>query len=335
MSGTLFTRCRSQLVGLPRLALLLTLLLPSLLLAAPHDSAPHYSAPHYSAPHFAAPLPAAPLRVVTLSNDSTEALLALGLQPVGATRSLNGNPWYRHIAAQMSGVMVVGLENAPNLELIASLQPDLILGNRQQSARLLSTLERIAPTVLVRDSRKGWQQNFLTFSRALGQEAAAQARLARLQRQILCLRQALQQQPLRRISVLRFNPGQVRLYQLDSFSGELFAALGFSRPPNQNVHAYGVNNFSRERIAELDADRLFYFTYGARRQQSTLQYREAFMSDPAWQQLSVVRHGQVRSLDDVIWNTANGILAAEVALSQIPRLFSLPASEGKTCAATL
>lgn len=276
-------------------------------------------------------MPAAPLRVVTLSNDSTEALLALGLKPVGATRSLNGNPWYRHIAAQMSGVMVVGLENAPNLELIASLQPDLILGNRQQSARLLSTLERIAPTVLVRDSRKRWQQNFLTFSRALGQEA----RLAQLHRQILCLRQALQQQPLRRISVLRFNPGQVRLYQLDSFSGELFAALGFSRPPNQNVHAYGVNNFSRERIAELDADRLFYFTYGARRQQSTLQYREAFMSDPAWQQLSVVRHGQVRSLDDVIWNTANGILAAEVALSQIPSLFSLPASEGKTCAATL
>ena len=50
------------------------------------------------------------LRVVTLSNDSTEALLALGLKPVGATRSLNGQPWYPHIAQQMQGVTVVGLE---------------------------------------------------------------------------------------------------------------------------------------------------------------------------------------------------------------------------------
>lgn len=268
------------------------------------------------------------LRVVTLSNDSTEALLALGLKPVGATRSLNGQPWYPHIAAQMQGVTVVGLENAPNLELIASLQPDLILGSRQQSARLLATLERIAPTVLVRDSRKGWQQNFLIFARALGQEQAGIKRLAEVRARIQCLKQALHQQPLRQVSVLRFNPGQVRLYQLDSFSGELFSALGVTRPASQNVHAYGVNNFSAERIAELEADWLFYFTYGAHRQQSTLLYREAFMSDPAWQQLSVVRHNRVRSLDDVIWNTANGILAAGVALDQIPQLFSLAVPEG-------
>lgn len=279
-----------------------------------------------SAPAYASE--AAAVRVVTLSNDSTEALLALGLKPVGATRSLNGEPWYPHIAHQMQGVTVVGLENAPNLELIASLQPDLILGSRQQSARLRATLERIAPTVLVRDSRKGWQQNFLIFARALGQEQAGLKRLAEVQARIQCLKQALHQQPLRQVSVLRFNPGQVRLYQRDSFSGELFAALGLTRPASQNVHAYGVNNFSRERIAELEADWLFYFTYSARRQQSTLLYREAFMSDPAWQQLSVVRHNRVRSLDDGIWNTANGILAAGVALDQIPQLFSLAVPEG-------
>lgn len=278
---------------------------------------------------------AAPLRVVTLSNDSTEAVLALGLTPVGATRSLNGQPWYRHIASRMQGVRVVGLENAPNLELIASLQPDLILGSRQQAARLLPTLSRIAPTVLVRDSRTGWQQNFLTYSRALGQEAAGRQHLARLQQRIACLRQALQQQPLRRVSVLRFNPGQVRVYQLNSFSGELFAALGLSRPASQNQPGYGINHFSRERIAELDADLLFYFTYGARRQQSTLQYREAFMSDPAWQQLEVVRRGRVISLDDVIWNTANGVLAVAEALDQIPQLFSLPLTQGADCAADM
>lgn len=270
---------------------------------------------------------AAPLRVVTLSSDSTEAMLALGITPVGASRTLEGNPWPPHLQPLLQGVTVVGLEGNPDLELIASLQPDLILGSRQQLARLQGILTLLAPTTLVKDSRMHWQQNFLRYSQAAGRAEQGAQRLAAVQQTIRCLRTELTQQPLRTVSVLRFNPGQVRVYQLDSFSGELLDALGLQRPANQQVHAYGINNFSRERIASLEADLLFYFSYGARRQQSTQQYRAAFMQDPAWQGLSAVRHQQVHALDDTVWNTANGILAAETALRQIPALFSLPDSQ--------
>ncbi len=264
------------------------------------------------------------LRVVTLTNDSTEAMLALGITPVGATRSLVGNPWFPHITDQMTGVTVVGQELNPNIELIASLKPDLILGSKQKLGRLKPILTLIAPTVFVKDNRYQWQQNFLTYAHAVDQAAAGKQYLVCLNTQIDTLKTALAPQPLKRVSVIRFNPGQVRMYQLDSFTGELFAALGLQRPPAQQVHAYGVSNFSRERIQALDADILFYFTYGTRRQQSTLQYRDSFMRDASWQQLHVVRQQQVYSLDDVIWNTANGVLAAELALAQIPALFSLP-----------
>lgn len=265
-----------------------------------------------------------PLRVVTLTNDSSEAMLALGITPVGATRSLLGNPWFPHITNQMTGVTVVGQELNPNIELIASLKPDLILGSKQKLGRLKPILTLIAPTVFVKDNRRHWQQNFLTYARAVDEAAAGKQYLACLNAQIDTLKTALAPQPLKSVSVIRFNPGQVRMYQLDSFTGELFATLGLQRPPAQQVHAYGVSNFSRERIQELDADILFYFTYGTRRQQSTLQYRDSFMRDASWQRLDVVRQQQVHSLDDVIWNTANGVLAAELALAQIPALFSLP-----------
>ena len=265
-----------------------------------------------------------PLRVVTLTNDSTEAMLALGITPVGATRSLVGNPWFPHITNQMTGVTVLGQELNPNIELIASLKPDLILGSGQKLARLKPILTLIAPTVFVKDNRRQWQQNFMTYARAVDEAVAGQQRLDCLNTQINTLKVALVQQPLKSVSVIRFNPGQVRMYQLDSFTGELFAALGLQRPPAQQVHAYGVSNFSRERIHELDADILFYFTDGTRRQQSTLQYRDTFMRDASWQQLNVVHQQQVYSMDDVTWNTANGVLAAEIALAQIPALFSLP-----------
>src|SRR5574339_224502 len=71
-----------------------------------------------------------PERIVILTNEGTEALLALGVKPVGAVQSWTGDPWYEHIADQMKDVEVVGLESQVNVEAIAALQPDLIIGNK-------------------------------------------------------------------------------------------------------------------------------------------------------------------------------------------------------------
>ena len=40
----------------------------------------------------------APEKVVILTNEGTEALLALGVTPVGAVQSWTGDPWYNHIS---------------------------------------------------------------------------------------------------------------------------------------------------------------------------------------------------------------------------------------------
>ena len=46
-------------------------------------------------------VPDAPQKIVVLTNEGTEALLAVGITPVGAVRSWLGNPWYSHIAPLM------------------------------------------------------------------------------------------------------------------------------------------------------------------------------------------------------------------------------------------
>ena len=58
-------------------------------------------------------VPANPSRVVILTNEGTEALLALDIKPVGAVESSYGNPWFDHIRADMDGVTVVGTESQP------------------------------------------------------------------------------------------------------------------------------------------------------------------------------------------------------------------------------
>src|SRR5688572_14716631 len=68
-----------------------------------------------------------PERVVILTNEGTEALLALGVTPVGAVKSFTGDPWYDHIADQLKDTQVVGVESEVNVEAIAALKPDLII----------------------------------------------------------------------------------------------------------------------------------------------------------------------------------------------------------------
>lgn len=63
-----------------------------------------------------------PERVVILTNEGTEALLELGVTPVGAVQSWTGDPWYDHIADEMIDTKVVGLESEVNVEAIGALQ---------------------------------------------------------------------------------------------------------------------------------------------------------------------------------------------------------------------
>ena len=52
--------------------------------------------------------------------------------PVPKANSWTGDPWCDHTAEAMADVTPVGTESAVNLELVAALEPDLILGNQMR-----------------------------------------------------------------------------------------------------------------------------------------------------------------------------------------------------------
>ena len=77
-----------------------------------------------------------PKKVVVLTNEGTEAVLSMGIKPIGAVKSFTLGDRYDHIKADMEGVKIVGDENQPNLEMIASLKPDLIIGNKVRQEKV-------------------------------------------------------------------------------------------------------------------------------------------------------------------------------------------------------
>ncbi|WEX08852.1 iron-siderophore ABC transporter substrate-binding protein [Chelativorans sp. AA-79] len=270
-------------------------------------------------------VPDDPQRVVVLTNEGTEALLAVGIKPVGAVRSWLGDPWYAHIAEQMEGVEVVGEESAVNLELIAALQPDLIIGNKTRQEKIYEQLSAIAPTVFAERLRGDWKINFALYTEAVGKEAEGQAVLDRYNARVAALSEALGDRKQEKISLVRFMPGRTRIYYKDTFPGLILSEIGFARPESQDKETF-ADEVTKERIPEMEGDRLFYFVYETG-DGSAEALAQEWTKEPLWQNLEVVKAGKAMPVDDAIWNTAGGVIAANLMLGQLAEIYGISLPE--------
>jgi iron complex transport system substrate-binding protein len=267
-------------------------------------------------------IPAAPERVVILTNEGTEALLALGVKPVGAPKSWLGDPWYDHIAAQMEGVTNVGEESQPNLELIIGLKPDLIIGNKLRHEKIYDELSAIAPTIYAETLRGDWQENFKLYADALGLPVEGEKVLGDYASRVEDLKMKLGGKLSTQVSIVRFMAADTRIYWKDTFSGVILSQIGLARPASQDKDEFAARGVTKERIEEMDGDILFYFSYETGDGGATA-VEESWTKDPLWQTLDVVKAGKVYKVSDAIWNTAGGVLAANLMIDDLYRYFEV------------
>lgn len=262
-----------------------------------------------------------PERIVILTNEGTEALLAMGVTPVGAVQSWTGEPWYDHIAKDMKDVQVVGVESQVNVEAIAALKPDLIIGNKMRQENVYEQLSAIAPTIFAETLRGDWQENFKLYAKAINKEEKGQEVLKQYEDKVDSLKEKLGDKLSMQVSMVRFMAGDVRIYHKDTFSGVILEQLGFARPESQNVDDFAERNVTKERMPAMDGDILFYFTYDTGDGGAT-QLEKEWIEDPLFKNLEVSKKGNVHKVDDAIWNTAGGVIAAKLMLDDIEEKFS-------------
>lgn len=259
-----------------------------------------------------------PKRIVVLTNHGTEALLSLGIKPVGAVQSWVGDPWYDHIADQMEGVQVVGTESSISLEQIAALEPDLILANKQRQEEHYESLNAIAPTVFEEALRGDWKINFELIAEAVNKKEEGEQVLAEYQARVDEIRNKLEEANLldTEVSLVRFLPSDVRIYWKDTFSGIILDEIGLKRPEAQDIDDFAAMGVTMERINEMDGDVIFYFTYNPEGEDGYATTNQWVESD-LWKNLSAVQAGKAYEVDDTIWNTAGGVIAAKLMLDDL------------------
>ncbi|MBT2729109.1 iron-siderophore ABC transporter substrate-binding protein [Bacillus sp. ISL-75] len=268
-----------------------------------------------------------PKKVVILTNEGTETLLALGVKPVGAVQSWLGDPWYEHIKKDMDGVEVVGVESEVNVEKIASLKPDLIIGNKLRQEKVYDQLSAIAPTVFSETLRGDWKDNFKLYAKALNLEEKGNEVLNAYDTHVEDLKAKLGDKVNQEVSVVRFMAGKSRIYYTDSFSGVLFNQLGFKRAAQQEALFTPDNKLGllavevgKEVIPKMDGDLLFYFTYAPPGDKAALDTAKEWTNDPLWKNLNAVKSGHVYEVSDATWNTSGGVLSANIMLDDLEKI---------------
>lgn len=260
-----------------------------------------------------AKVPVEPKRVVVLTNEGTEALIALGVKQVGAVKSWNGDPWYPHIESEMTNVTEVGTESEVNLEAIAKLEPDLIIGTKLRQENIYDKLNAIAPTVMSETLKGDWQENFALYANALNLEDKGNDVLADYEQHVEDTKAELGDAVNKELSVVRFLPGASRIYFTDSFSGVILGDVGIKRPASQDRTEF-AEEITMERIPEMDGDHIVYFTYGGADGSKTA---EEWQSNQLWKDLDAVKAGEVTEVSDDTWNTSGGVLSANEVLDEL------------------
>src|SRR5690606_16206909 len=129
---------------------------------------------------------------------------------------------------------VLGEETQPNIELIAGLKPDLIIGNKVRHEKIYEQLKKIAPTVFSADLAGDWKINFKLYTEAVNKKEEGDKAMAAFDKRVADVKAKLGTKAATKVSVVRFTAGDVRIYQKQTFSGVLFQQLGIARPASQD-----------------------------------------------------------------------------------------------------
>jgi ABC transporter, substrate-binding protein len=261
---------------------------------------------------------AAPTKVVVISTGQADAMLTLGMCPIGSTTASGAEgpvsqylkDAYPDQVSAIEAITKVGSRNEPDIEAIGALKPDLILTNiagKDDADTLHKNLTAIAPTVVMRGTGQFWKTDLLLLADALGKREAAQSLLDTLKKEATEAGSALSSAGT--ISLLRRNSDKLRIFGPISFAGSVVADMGLQRPDTQQFTDGVSKELSSETLDQADGDWLFYGIQGGKDEELTGQ--------ALWGSLKAVSAGHAVKVDDDPFFLNAGPTAARVVRDQI------------------
>ncbi|KYG28597.1 ABC transporter substrate-binding protein [Priestia endophytica] len=245
-----------------------------------------------------------PKRVVTLELSFVDSLNALGVEPVGIADD-NKKDMIEKLVDKKMDYTSVGTREQPNLEVISSLQPDLIIADAQRHKAIYKELQQIAPTVVLKSRESTYEENldaFTTIAKAMNKEGQGKKRLEEHKQTMKDLKEKLADNEKATVLPAVVRDTSFQAHTSSSYDGQLLEQLGFKNPIDTK-DAYAQMNL--EQLSKIDPDILIL----ANNEGKLLT--DEWKDNPLWKDLKAVKNNQVYNVDRDLWTRFRGIISAE------------------------
>lgn len=273
-------------------------------------------------------VPADPQRIVVLSGDQLDTLCALGLQSrvVGAAVPDGSSNQPAYLGGAVHGVPGVGTRSHPDVNAIAAAHPDLILGSQGLTPTLYPQLSAIAPTVFTAAPGAAWQDNLRAVGAATGRGAAADALISGFSKRATDIG-ARHDASHFQASIVQLTAGTIRVYGSHNFPASVLGAVGVDRPASQRftdkpyieIGASDADLAKNPDLSSADAD----VVYVSCATPAAADRAATILDSNPWRKLSANRDNRVYVVNDEIWQTGEGLIAARGIVDDL-RLVNAP-----------
>lgn len=263
-----------------------------------------------------------PTRIVALNWDLAEQLLELGVTPIGVANIKDYHTWVVQPVIPDS-VHDVGTRAEPNLEIIASLKPDLILIASPQKD-LLARLQRIAPVLYYetynadQDSAAAAMGNFKKIAHVVGRSERAEQKLNGMQVRLRELQKQLHDAysgHLPSVVVMRFaSQSSIYLYTEKSTTAYAIKQLGLTAELVQPAREWGIVQKRLSELQHVDKGYVIYF--------DALDQQQKLHKSMLWKAMPFVRQGRVNRAPPV-WNYGGAMSIKYIAESITQSLLAI------------
>ncbi|MCY8914635.1 Fe(3+) dicitrate ABC transporter substrate-binding protein [Bacillus atrophaeus] len=256
------------------------------------------------------PVTGTPKKVVVLELSFLDAVKNLGITPVGIADD-NKKDMIKKLVGSSIDYTSVGTRSEPNLEVISSLKPDLIIADAERHKNIYKQLKQIAPTIELKSREATYDEtidSYKTISKALNKEEEGKEKLAQHNKVIDGLKAELPKDEDRSIVLGVARSDSFQLHTSSSYDGEIFRMLGFTHSVKSDTAYQEVN---LEQLSKIDPDILFI----SANEGKTIV--DDWKKNPLWKNLKAVKNGQIYDADRDIWTRFRGIQSSETSAKDV------------------
>jgi iron complex transport system substrate-binding protein len=279
-------------------------------------------------------VPAELRRVVALDPYVTlPTALLLGVPVVGTGYIPAGEPFPPFLdEAETEDIENVGWLEF-NLERIAALEPDLIIGQELFVVEdVYEELSQIAPTVATSYEIGDWRGNLRAVAEAFGQTEEVERRISEAEGRMEEFRETrgdLLEETL--VSLVNIREAEdIRVYTERDFAGSIPEDAGVRRPEDQRASDPDENmkDLSLELLPQIDADVIVYYvgSTGGDYEESQAAL-ESIQENPLWQNLQAVQNDRTYRVDAAHWFGTSSLQAVNLVLDDLEEIFASLARE--------